>query len=100
MRRPELEQKILDYIKSLYKADYIGLLEVEQIDEVNLVTQEVQPLYKFKIGVPSYMVPTVTSINVDNDDDFLTFIYEDLRVRNYMKIDKYKVVRTENIKEE
>lgn len=100
MRRPELEQKILDYIETLYKAKYVGLLEVEQIDEINPVTQEVQPLYKFKIGVPSYMVPTTTSINIDNDDAFLAYIYEDLRVRNYMKLDKYKVIRTENTREE
>lgn len=100
MQRPDLVQQILDYIETLYKAKYVGLIEVEQLNDIDPVTQETQVSYKFKLGVPAYMIPTVTIINVDNDDAFLDFIYEDLRVRNYMKIDKYKVIRTENIREE
>lgn len=90
MRRPELEQKILDYIKTTYKADYIGRLEVIQNDDI----------YTFLIGVPSYMVPTANHYECNSDDEFLTYIYEELRTRNYMKIDKYQVIRTPNVREE
>jgi len=100
MQRPELVQKILDYMRDLYKADYIGYISVEQLDEVDPVTQQNQRKYKFKIGVPSYMVPTSSTIEADNDYDFLAYIYEDLRTRNFMKIDKYKVIRTSDTREE
>lgn len=48
----------------------------------------------FLIGVPSYMVPTTNFYEATNDEDFLTYIFEELRTRNFMKIDKYKVIRT------
>lgn len=82
--RPDLVAQILDYILTLYKAEYIGRLEVYQ----NGTT------YMFLIGVPSYMVPTTNFYEATNDEDFLTYIFEELRTRNFMKIDKYKVIRT------
>jgi hypothetical protein len=48
MRRPDLEERILDYIKTLYNAEYKGLLEVTQDDNA----------YVFRIGLPSYMATT------------------------------------------
>lgn len=76
--------QILDYILTLYRAEYIGRLEVYQDGET----------YMFLIGVPSYMVPTTNFYEATTDEDFLTYIFEELRTRNFMKIDKYKVIRT------
>jgi len=41
---------------------------------------------------------TLTSIAGDftSDEEFLGFIYEELRKRNYMRVDYYKVVRTDS----
>lgn len=94
MRRPELEEQILDYIKTLYNATYIGVLTVDQEDQVDPVTQEVQRRYIFLMGVPSYMVPTTNIINIDTDEEFIDYIFEELRTRNWMKIEKYQVKRT------
>lgn len=90
MQRPDLENKIHDYIKTLYKAIYKGLLLVEQEGDI----------YTFTIGIPSYMIPTVTNYESNNDTEFLEYIYEDLRVRNYMRLEFYKVVRTNETREE
>ncbi len=90
MQRPELVQQILDYMRETYKAEYIGRIEVNQIDTE----------YMFLIGVPSYMLPTTIYYSCNSDEEFLDFIYEELRTRNYMKIDKYQVIRTPNVREE
>ena len=83
MRRPDLEEKILDYIKTLYNAEYKGLLEVTQDDNA----------YVFRIGLPSYMATTRIMGDFSSDDDFLNNIYEELRTRNYMRLDIYRIVR-------
>ena len=83
MQRADLEQKILDYIKTLYKAEYTGLLEVTQDNDA----------YVFRIGLPSYMATTRIMGDFSSDDDFLNHIYEELRTRNYMRLDIYRIVR-------
>jgi len=83
MNEQELTQAIHDYIKTLYNADYNGYLKVEKTDTE----------YKFIIGIPSYMFPTVTAGEFNSDEEFLDYIFEDLRIRNYMKQDYYKVIR-------
>lgn len=90
MLRPELANQTLDYIKELYKAEYIGLLEVVQEDD----------LYTLHMGMPSYMMRTTMSCQADSDQGFLDFMKEELRTRNYMRLDIYKVNRTNDSKEE
>jgi hypothetical protein len=90
MQEQELIQTIREYIKTWYKADYIGLLTVEKLN----------PGYKFSIGIPSYMTPTTLNIDCETDEEFLDFIYAELRSRNYMRLDIYKVIRTNDSKEE
>ena len=84
MQIQELEQLIHDYIKSYYKAEYTGLLQVEKLN----------PGYKFIIGIPSYMSPTSLAIDCETDEEFLEYVYLELRKRNYIRKDVYKVVRT------
>lgn len=90
MNEQELAQAIRDYIKTIYNAEYIGLLSVEKFN----------PGYKMTIGIPSYMIPTSIACDYDNDDDFLNYIYLELKTRNYIRQDVYKVIRTSQSKEE
>lgn len=90
MTTAELEQAILDYIKSWHNAEYVGKIEV---------TVE-NGIYKLTLGIPSYMFPTTISGEFSSDEDFLNFIYEEIRKRNYMKVDFYKVRRVETTREE
>lgn len=83
MNEQELTQAIHDYIKTLYKADYNGYLKVEKVGTE----------YKFIIGIPSYMFPTITAGEFNSDEEFLNYVFEDLRIRNYMKQYYYKVIR-------
>jgi hypothetical protein len=89
MRRPDLEQKTLDYINSYYEAVYTGLLEIHKIDEI----------YKLILGVPSYMFPTVISMDSCTDEEFLDFLYKEFRVRNYMRLYIYKTTRINDTEE-
>lgn len=84
MRLTELEEKILDYMKTLYKAKYKGRLEVHKNNTE----------YTVIIGVPSYVTPTYISIDTDNEDTFLEYIYSELKNRNYVRMEIYKVIRT------
>lgn len=90
MIKQELEQKILDYIREKYKVYYTGLLEVVKNDSE----------YSLIIGIPSYMIPTTISGTFLSDELFLNYVYEELRTRNYMRLDIYKVIRCENSREE
>ena len=89
MRLLELEEKILDYIRTYYKANYNGRLEVDNDDGI----------FTFIIGVPSYMAPTTVSLATDDADEFLDFIKKELRERNYMRIYSYKVNRNNETRE-
>lgn len=84
MTEIELEQTIRDYIMTLYKACFIGWLQVEKLN----------PGYKLSIGIPSYMFPTTIAGDWATDEDFLNFVFEDLRIRNYMRVYFYKTHRT------
>lgn len=90
MTEQELEQAIHDYIVTLYKAHYIGYLKVEKLDSG----------YKFSIGLPSYMFPTTIAGDYASDQDFLDFIFEELRIRNYMRVYFYKTHRISPNEEE
>lgn len=90
MRRTGLENVILDYIKTLYNAEYVGYLRVFQEDDS----------YTLQIGLPSYMTLTNISRDSASDTEFLDFIKEEFRTRNYMRQDIYKVIRTNEDRKE
>lgn len=85
MEEHELEQLILDYIRTIYNADYVGYIKVIKADGV----------YTLKLGIPSYMAHTHIAGEFTNDNDFLDYIYKELRERNYVKVYFYKVNRTD-----
>ena len=90
MQRPELTQEILDYIRSYYKADYIGLADTTQEDTK----------YSFIIGIPSYMSPTYISCDASSDEEFLEYVFKEIRERNYMRLYIYRTIRTYDSKEQ
>lgn len=90
MTELELTQAIRDYIMSSYNANYVGYLIVEKLN----------PGYKMSIGIPSYMFPTTIAGDFSTDEEFLDFIFKELRERNYMRVDYYKGIRTPNSREE
>jgi len=90
MQRLDLEQTIHEFIRNWYRADYVGLL----------IVNEKNGYYTLVMGLPSYMLPTTISLECSSDDDFLNYIYNELKVRNYMRLDIYKVKRHEDSREE
>ena len=82
MHKTELEQAIRDYIKSFYKAEYVGLLEVNELN----------PGFSLVIGLPSYQMPTTISSDQESPEDFLEYIKSELRTRNYMRASYFKIV--------
>lgn len=90
MQEKELAKKILDYIRSWYNAEYVGLLEVRKL----------HPGYTCVLGIPSYMSPTYLSIDTDNEEEFLEYIYLELRKRNYVRRDVYTVKKLDGFIEE
>lgn len=83
MQRPELEQRIRDYIKIVYKSEYVGFLRVIQ----NGIS------YVLEIGIPSYMSKTFIGYETEYDEQFLLYVFEELRTRNYMRTFFYGVTR-------
>ena len=54
-------------------------------------------MYQLEIGVPSYMCKTTISGDFNTDEDFLNYVYEELRIKNYKLrirklIDKDKII--------
>lgn len=90
MTEQELELKIRDYIKTLYNAEYNGILTVTKTENI----------YRFSIAIPSYMTLTSLAMETESEQEFLDYIYEELRTRNYVRVYFYKVTRTEDLTEE
>jgi hypothetical protein len=83
MERPELVQRTLDYIKTTYKAEYEGSINITQNGTE----------YRLNIGLPSYMTPTSIACDANSDDEFMDFIEKEFRERNYMRVYFYRVNR-------
>ena len=90
MTENELTQEILDYIRTLYKADYVGYIKVLKEDGI----------YSLALGIPSWMTKTNIIMSTDSDEEFLAYIKEELRTRNYMRLMIYRVDRTNDTREE
>lgn len=79
----ELVHKIRDYIRNIYKAEYKNRLEVKFENGI----------YTLLLGVPNDLIPTTISLQTNDPQEFLDFIYEELRTRNYMRTYFYQVRR-------
>lgn len=87
MQTEELESKIRDYIANVYKATYNKRLEVVYKNGI----------YTLILGVPDDVIPTSISIQTEDPQEFLDYIYEELRIRNYMRIYFYQVRRKDSL---
>ena len=85
-----LEQKIYELISQIYQANYIGYLKVEDLN----------PGYKLILGIPSYMAQTSIATDIDDDVEFINFIEKEIKSRNYLRQEYYKVIRTSGTREE
>ena len=76
----ELKQVILDYIRELYKCEYVGEIKIEDLDPVG---------YKVSFYLDHSENPLVIMSDLP-DDEFLIFIKEELRKRKLHKTSYYK----------
>ena len=83
----ELEAKIHGFIINLYKAKYKGRLNVKYD----------KGIYTLILGIPNEMIPTSISLQTDDPQEFLDYICDELKKRNYMRVYFYQVRRTENL---
>ena len=90
MQEKELAEKIREYIRTWYKAEFTGLLEVHKLN----------PGYRCVLGIPSYMSHTYLSIDTEDENEFLEYVYLELRKRNYIRKDTYVVKRIDEFMEE
>lgn len=90
MKTQILEKKISEWIKDNYSATYIGLLEV----------MELHPGFQLKLGIPSYLIPTYIALDCETPEEFLDFVYKELKERNYMRQYVYRVYREDLTREE
>lgn len=85
MNNKELEKKIHDFIIRVYKSKYIGRLEVSNQNGI----------YVLLLGVPSPDFPTTISLQTEDAQEFLDYVEDELKNRDYMRVYYYNVKRKE-----
>lgn len=75
MTLTELKQVILEYIRQLYKREYVGCLDIEYLDPTG---------YKVSFYLNKGENPLVIITDL-SEEDFLPFIKEELRSRKLHK---------------
>ena len=90
MTNLELEQAIRDYIKITYNAEYTGWLRIVQ----HTIG------FTLELGIPSYMTKTCISSDHETQEEFLEYIKNELKSRNYIRQDVYKVERQKDSRDE
>ena len=81
MTHTELKQAILDYILELYKCKYIGEIKIEDLDPVG---------YKVSFYFDRSENPVVVIADLP-DEEFLSFIREEIRARKFQKVQYFGV---------
>lgn len=69
----DIEQATLEFIRDIYKKEYIGRLEVEKINPIGYIVS----LYP-----QGYYVPTVIYAELE-DDKFLKYLRDEIRNRKF-----------------
>lgn len=82
----ELENKIHDYIKNLYKRKFTGSLKVKKENGV----------YQLLIGIPVEDIPTSISLQTDSEEEFLKYVCDELKARNYLRTQYFTIKRVEH----
>lgn len=71
MSEQELEQVILDKLRAIYNAEYIGKLKVRKLDPIG---------YEIRLGMNTPECPDIIYAELE-DQDFLNFLDEELKHR-------------------
>lgn len=79
----DLEDKIHDYIRNLYKKEFIGELIVTYKDGI----------YELSLGIPVADIPTKISLQTDDEEEFLKYICNELKSRNYNRVEYFVIKR-------
>lgn len=83
MTHQDLKQVILDYFRTTYEAEFIGKLEIENLDPVG---------YKIKLYLDNDYYPLVIIADLP-DEEFIEYIKEELRSRKLHKTKFYKAIK-------
>lgn len=83
MTHTELKQVILGYMRDLYKMEYIGGLEIQNLDPVG---------YKVSFNFDRSEMPLVIIADLP-DEEFLPFIKEELRSRKLQRVKYYNATK-------
>ena len=76
MTHTELNQVIREYMKELYKADFIGTIKIEDLNPVG---------YKISFYVSRGSENPVVIISDLPDDEFIPFLKEEIRAKKFNK---------------
>ena len=90
MSEEELKNKVLEIICNMYKAVYVGYLKIVKVGDV----------YRMYLGVPTETMPTNFDLQCNSDEEFLNFIEEEFKRRNYLRRVTYNVIRTNDPRQE
>ncbi len=83
MTHTELKQVILGYMRDLYKMEYTGGIEIEDLDPVG---------YKISFNLNKSEMPLVIIADLP-DEEFLPYIKEELRSRKLQRVQYYKATK-------
>ena len=83
MTHIELKQVILECIRDLYKTEYVGGLKIEDLDPEG---------YKISLNLDRGENPLVIIADL-SDEDFISFIREELRSRKLQRVQHVSVTK-------
>lgn len=83
MTHTELKQVILDYIRELYKCEYTGSIKIEHLEPEG---------YKVSLYLNKSEYPVVIAAELP-DDQFLVFLWEELRSRKLHRNTYYHITK-------
>lgn len=83
MTHTELKQAILDYIRDLYKMEFIGIIKIESLYPEG---------YKVSFNFNNSENPLVIISDLP-DEEFLKYIKEEIRCRKFLKTKYFKTTK-------
>lgn len=83
MTHIELKQVILDYIRDLYKMEFIGIIKIEDLKPQG---------YKISFNFNNSENPLVIIADLP-DQEFLKYIKEEIRKRKFQRTKYFKAIK-------
>lgn len=79
-----LELKVFNFIEKKYKAEFLGKVEIKVNDDE----------YCLYLSLNNYMVPIIICAQSTSDDNFYNFITKEISLRDLVRVDYLKLVKT------